>query len=196
MLASPINMHPHGRIHVQFPERSVSALEAIIDNPSSLLSQSHAKTAGPTAELDILSASRYPQGLIPGYDSDNSRSKRKNAPTANRKQLYGGIVFPASASSNSNDNDSSSAEPEPPLERPKKRARKSKSQEDDGEDDPNKKSRGRPRLDTQDENAADRRRTQIRLAQVRHQCRSGTICCQLLTSSSSELTGIAKRRPL
>ena len=174
MLANPITMHPHNRDSAQFPERHVAALEAIIDDPCRLLTQSAAKIAGPTTELDILSASRYPYGLIPGYDSDNSRPKRKVAPTTDPSQYYGGIVFRASPSSKSHDNDSSSAEPEAPPERPKKRPKKSKNAEDDANDDPSKKQRGRPRLDTQDENAADRRRTQIRLAQRAYRHRKET----------------------
>src|SRR6266516_4726527 len=51
----------------------------------------------------------------------------------------------------------------------KKRRRSPKSDEEDG-----KKQRGRPRLDTHDETAADRRRTQIRLAQRAYRHRKET----------------------
>ena len=62
--------------------------------------------------------------------------------------------------------------------RPRKRARKftqSLDQEHEaGQDDDGKKQRGRPRVDTQDETAADRRRTQIRLAQRAYRNRKET----------------------
>ncbi|KAJ4305982.1 hypothetical protein N0V88_000772 [Collariella sp. IMI 366227] len=50
------------------------------------------------------------------------------------------------------------------VEGPRKRARTQDAQPEEPEEE-KKRSRGRPRLDTKDETAADRRRTQIRLAQ-------------------------------
>ncbi|KAK3333018.1 hypothetical protein B0T19DRAFT_115016 [Cercophora scortea] len=48
---------------------------------------------------------------------------------------------------------------------PRKRAKRQSPDGEEREDDEKKRSRGRPRLDMKDETAADRRRTQIRLAQ-------------------------------
>ena len=172
MLANPITMRRQSRSNGIFPERNLSALEGLVDNPIMAYETSHNSTMGPTAELDILSASRFPEGLAMNYDVPATRSKRKEAPTTNNKQFYGGIIFRASASPHSQDHDSSSAaEQEPQPVRPKKRAKKAKIDEDDANDDPSKKQRGRPRLDTQDETAADRRRTQIRLAQRAYRSR-------------------------
>ncbi|KAK3316005.1 hypothetical protein B0H66DRAFT_534266 [Apodospora peruviana] len=48
---------------------------------------------------------------------------------------------------------------------PRKRAKRQTAESADNDDEEKKRSRGRPRLDIKDETAADRRRTQIRLAQ-------------------------------
>lgn len=93
---------------------------------------------------DILSASMYPG--VPTSSGVSKRNPKRKPSQAN----YGGYV---------DDNPS-----------PKKRPRRSpKSDEEDS-----KKQRGRPRLDTQDETAADRRRTQIRLAQRAYRHRKET----------------------
>src|SRR5271170_2112468 len=93
---------------------------------------------------DILSASTYPG--VPTRSGVSKRNPKRKPSQAN----YGGYV---------DDNPS-----------PKKRPRRSpKSDEEDS-----KKQRGRPRLDTQDETAADRRRTQIRLAQRAYRHRKET----------------------
>ncbi|KFY32181.1 hypothetical protein V493_00433 [Pseudogymnoascus sp. VKM F-4281 (FW-2241)] len=64
-----------------------------------------------------------------------------------------------------------------------RRRKKQKLSEDEegDEDDASKKSRGRPRLDTKDETAADRRRTQIRLAQRAYRHRKETTISSLET---------------
>ena len=168
----PLNMHSYTRN--DFGDRLVTSLEGLVDDPVQMLGQSRIDTGHPVhTHLDILSASRYPHGLIPGYDSDAPAVKRKEPHPANTKsqQLYGGI-FRKSASQDSK-HDSSSGEPEPEPARPKKKARKSK-KDDDDENDESKRQRGRPRLDTQDETAADRRRTQIRLAQRAYRHRKET----------------------
>jgi len=93
---------------------------------------------------DILSASTYPG--VPTSSGVGKRNPKRKPSQVN----YGGYV---------DDNPS-----------PKKRSRRSpKSDEEDS-----KKQRGRPRLDTQDETAADRRRTQIRLAQRAYRHRKET----------------------
>ena len=110
---------------------------------------------------DILSASTYP-----GVPTSSGASKR-NPKRKSSQVNYGGYVVedermsaPANLSRRHVDDNPS----------PKKRPRRSpKSDEEDS-----KKQRGRPRLDTQDETAADRRRTQIRLAQRAYRHRKET----------------------
>jgi hypothetical protein len=110
---------------------------------------------------DILSASTYP-GAPTTLGAGKRNPKRKSSPTN-----YGGYVIeddeispPANVPHGHIDSNPS----------PKKRPRRSpKSDEEDS-----KKQRGRPRLDTQDETAADRRRTQIRLAQRAYRHRKET----------------------
>jgi hypothetical protein len=110
---------------------------------------------------DILSASTYPG--IPTSSGVSKRNPKRKSNQAN----YGGYVAedehistPANLSRRRVDDNPS----------PKKRPRRSpKSDEEDS-----KRQRGRPRLDTQDETAADRRRTQIRLAQRAYRHRKET----------------------
>ncbi|RSM02666.1 hypothetical protein CDV31_010835 [Fusarium ambrosium] len=59
------------------------------------------------------------------------------------------------------------------------RKRSKTSEENDGEDRGKKRSRGRPRLDTKDETAQERRRTQIRLAQRAYRNRKDTAITSL-----------------
>jgi hypothetical protein len=107
---------------------------------------------------DILSASIYPG--VPTSSGVSKRNSKRKSSQAN----YGGYVAGDEHISNLSrrhvdDNPS-----------PKKRPRRSpKSDEEDS-----KRQRGRPRLDTQDETAADRRRTQIRLAQRAYRHRKET----------------------
>jgi hypothetical protein len=110
---------------------------------------------------DILSASTYPG--VPTSSGVSERNPQRKSSQAN----YGGYVAedehistPANLSRGHVDDNPS----------PKKRPRRSpKSDEEDS-----KRQRGRPRLDTQDETAADRRRTQIRLAQRAYRHRKET----------------------
>ncbi|KAH6843216.1 hypothetical protein B0I37DRAFT_214716 [Chaetomium sp. MPI-CAGE-AT-0009] len=90
----------------------------------------------PEGDLPILSAELYDDG--PTFDSP------KRLMATQRKQ--------ASSSSRG------------PKDGPRKRARTQVADASEHEDE-GKRARGRPRLDTKDETAADRRRTQIRLAQ-------------------------------
>lgn len=156
----------------QYGDRTYNSLESILDDPSQLFMTSSAAAAldRPVGgDLDILSASRYPQGLMQPYDEPvpNTR-KRKSALS---EQLYGGVVYSAGLSDS---NPSSSAEQEqPPTQKKKKTAKRASVNDADDQGD-SKKQRGRPRLDTQDETAADRRRTQIRLAQRAYRHRKET----------------------
>ncbi|KAK5651398.1 hypothetical protein OQA88_12555 [Cercophora sp. LCS_1] len=76
----------------------------------------------------------------------------------------------------------------PPQNGPKKRTRTQSSDKgDEGEEAEKKRSRGRPRLDVTDETAADRRRTQIRLAQRAYRNRKEN-AIQTLEKRVQELT--------
>ena len=150
--------------------RTYSSLESILDNPTELLMASSSLQRPVGRELDILSAPRYPQGLMQPYD-DMEQNPRKRTADSSRNQLYGGIVLAASASESKS---SSSAERDLPSNQKKARSTK-RALGSDGDDQAlEKKQRGRPRLDTQDETAADRRRTQIRLAQRAYRHRKET----------------------
>ncbi|KAF1831165.1 hypothetical protein BDW02DRAFT_505845 [Decorospora gaudefroyi] len=70
----------------------------------------------------------------------------------------------------------------------RKRSRRSNSGEDGGAG--GKKTRGRPRVDTQDATAADRRRTQIRLAQRAYRQRKETTISSLKNQSSQLVSTI------
>ncbi|ETN46796.1 uncharacterized protein HMPREF1541_00985 [Cyphellophora europaea CBS 101466] len=156
-----------GYTNDHFGERTLSALDCIIDDPTGLLYQASPNARLPQAtprDLDILSAEQYPHPLL--NRNSHATTKRKQLLTEPPQQLYGGITLRQTALSTESSNDSSLIQTEDPPPRPRKRAKKAPVQQDDsGHEDSTKKSRGRPRLDTQDETAADRRRTQIRLAQ-------------------------------
>ena len=110
---------------------------------------------------DILSASTYPG--VPASSPPSKRTPKRKSSQGN----WGGYFVEEDVISTSVNESRRDMEDEPP---PKKRSRRShKSDEDDS-----KKQRGRPRLDTQDETAADRRRTQIRLAQRAYRHRKET----------------------
>jgi len=151
----------------QFGETTSTSLSTIIDDPLSLLITSRATLSSPpSGTLDILSASRYPQGLMQPYQEAERPRKRKATST---EPFFGGLVLTGHATDS---NRSSSAETEV-SPAPKKRPRRVKGHETEEAAD-GKKQRGRPRLDTQDETAADRRRTQIRLAQRAYRHRKET----------------------
>ncbi|KAH6643199.1 hypothetical protein C7974DRAFT_119410 [Boeremia exigua] len=70
------------------------------------------------------------------------------------------------------------------TERPRKRSRTSEDADDAAVTSGGKKTRGRPRVDTQDATAADRRRTQIRLAQRAYRQRKETTISALQRQST------------
>ena len=110
---------------------------------------------------DILSASTYP-GAPTGSGPSKRNPKRKSS-----QEIYGGYVVGDDEISTRPNVSRGHVDDYPS---PKKRSkRSSKSDEEDS-----KRQRGRPRLDTQDETAADRRRTQIRLAQRAYRHRKET----------------------
>lgn len=120
-------------------------------------------------DLDILSAARYPQALMEPYEGTHNTSHKRKARLDD--QYYGGIVL---RSSTSDANNSSSGETDPAPPSKKKRSGRQPAEGDQEDQLDPKKQRGRPRLDTQDETAADRRRTQIRLAQRAYRHRKET----------------------
>lgn len=178
MLKSPLIMA--GYSNDPFGERIVNQLGSITDNPADLLSQSSTTSLGlinrHDTTLDILSASEYPHALMQPYSlesastrfsrQDRVAKKRKSDP--NNDQLYGGIVV---APKDSKTTESSVVMTEPTPARKKSKRSSSNDDEDVVEA---RKQRGRPRLHTQDETAADRRRTQIRLAQRAYRHRKET----------------------
>jgi len=159
-------------VNKHWAERTYTSLQAIMDDPHQLLIDTNdalPRPAGGGVE-DILSASRYPQALMQPYKPEPEPTRRKRKASSSN-QLYGGLLF---AQSSSDSNHSSSAEQEhPPTKKEKKMAKRAASDDANNQNE-SKKQRGRPRLDTQDENAADRRRTQIRLAQRAYRHRKET----------------------
>jgi hypothetical protein len=160
-------MHRYTGEH--FGSRTVTDLQSIVDDPASLLSSSSGRARASRSQnnLDILSAAEYPHPQISPV-----REKRKQ-PSGNPQQFYGGFIL-NDISTNGADDQGSLENTSVDLPRPKKRAKtKATAQNDPGADE-SKSKRGRPRLDTHDQTAADRRRTQIRLAQRAYRHRKET----------------------
>jgi hypothetical protein len=161
MLANPIMpaIDDFGRT---FGERFVREVRQIVTDPSDLLNESLAIARAPKSspQLDILSADRYPSAPLPSMQTKRDMKRRAS------QQMYGGLLNDENASSNSSNEAMADDQA-----RPKKRSKRPSKVD---EEDASKKQRGRPRLDTQDETAADRRRTQIRLAQRAYRHRKET----------------------
>ena len=147
-----------------FGDRFLREVQQIVPDPSSLLNESlaAARATKGSPPLDILSADRYPSAPLP---SDHARRDMKRRAS---QQLYGGFSYNDAGNGSSNSSNEANCDEKVP---PKKR---SKRQSKTDEEETAKKQRGRPRLDTQDETAADRRRTQIRLAQRAYRHRKET----------------------
>lgn len=109
--------------------------------------------------------------MQPYEETESVPRKRKAAAASLSDQLYGGIMLTNAISDSGH---SSSVEPDQPPTQKKARVTKRASIIESDEQQESKKQRGRPRLDTQDETAADRRRTQIRLAQRAYRHRKET----------------------
>lgn len=154
---------PTPPVQYHYGERTYDSLRTILHNPGDLLvsSSTSSKDIPNDQVLDILSASRYPFGLMQPYG--NSPHLPATKPSLNPvESLYGGLVLDGSQSDVSNTANTDKK----PSRVTRKRPSKQMTAPDDHDDQPDsKKHRGRPRLDTHDETAADRRRTQIRLAQ-------------------------------
>lgn len=122
-------------------------------------------------QMDVLSAERFDDGVSP-VRRPNSRKKRQ---ASGERVLYGGLVESTDTrsdkgfvahSAGGGDGTTTSG-----------RGRKKPKLSDEEEEE--RRSRGRPRLDTKDETAADRRRTQIRLAQRAYRNRKETTIVEL-----------------
>ena len=133
-------------------------------------------TVEPDFDVGILSASTYP------YLSSATSHHLQRSQRSPFYQLYGGIVPDSAIYSRS------SIEHEEPVASKTKTNRKARRISKSEDDDNSKKQRGRPRLDTRDETAADRRRTQIRLAQRAYRRRKETTI-SALSKRVSELEG-------
>ncbi|RVX68232.1 hypothetical protein B0A52_08741 [Exophiala mesophila] len=165
---------PTPPVEYHYGEHTWDSLRAILEDPAELLATSSNASKEPhhTGLMDILSASRYPHGLMNSYERspDMPATKRNHNST---DSLYGGIVLNNSQTKVSN----SSTTDKQPSRVTKKRSSKQMTASDDNDNDDqpdSKKHRGRPRLDTHDKTAADRRRTQIRLAQRAYRHRKET----------------------
>ncbi|KAK0615304.1 hypothetical protein B0T17DRAFT_620093 [Bombardia bombarda] len=113
----------------------------------------------PPGDLPILSAESYDPGHRLGPSSRSATMKLKKKQTNTDGDLDDG---------------------------PRKRVKRQMQDRTEQHDDDKKRSRGRPRLDIQDETAADRRRTQIRLAQRAYRNRKET-AIQTLEKKVQEL---------
>jgi hypothetical protein len=153
-------------------DRSYSSVPSLIDNHAQLLMNATPIRRPMTGDLDILSASQYPHGLMQPYEEEDPNPRKRKA-AMGLDQFYGGIVLNTSRA-NSEGGHSSSAEPEMSGSSKKPKTAKRATTNDGDDHTTEKKQRGRPRLDTQDETAADRRRTQIRLAQRAYRHRKET----------------------
>jgi hypothetical protein len=164
MLASPA-MPVMDDFGGSFGDRFVHEVRSIVSDPSDLLKASLAASRpAPRSggQLDILSADRYPSAPLPTNQTKRDIKRRAS------QQMYGGLLYGEGDNGSSHSsNEAAASEKSPPKKRSK---RQSKADDEESL----KKQRGRPRLDTQDETAADRRRTQIRLAQRAYRHRKET----------------------
>jgi hypothetical protein len=145
--------------HTSMPSLNGSLSETLSAFYGPGVTQAHRNLS--TQAPDILSASTYP-GAPTSLGPGERNPKRKSSQTN-----YGGYLVADDEISPLANVSYRNGESNP---LPKKRSRRSpRSDEEDS-----KKQRGRPRLDTQDETAADRRRTQIRLAQRAYRHRKET----------------------
>src|SRR4051812_33379675 len=134
-------------VEYHYGERTYTSLQSIVSDPTHLLMSSSVSgsTQAPLGgDLNILSASRYPQALMEPYrGTEHTSRKRKVVDT--KDQYYGGIVLRGASASDANN--SSSGETDPSLPSKKKRSgRQPAGGDQDDQSDP-KKQRGRPRLD-------------------------------------------------
>ncbi|KIX06835.1 uncharacterized protein Z518_04811 [Rhinocladiella mackenziei CBS 650.93] len=109
-------------------------------------------------DLDILSASQYPHALTQPYEEMEQSPRKRKATLSSHRDGSLSLAKTRSESTPSSANEAEQAQPQ-------KKTKSTKRPSNEDEQTETRKQRGRPRLNTQDETAADRRRTQIRLAQ-------------------------------
>ena len=160
----------------------IDALGSLVGNPQVFLEHSRTHTmrdiCSSQPELGILSASVYPNAPVVPPQAEGSPTPildTSSCTKPSQKSTAAEDVRDAVLSEDIMPNGSLPlAEKEP---RRKRKARRAPRDSDD--DDGSRKQRGRPRLDTRDETAADRRRTQIRLAQRAYRHRKETTMTEL-----------------
>ncbi|PVH83193.1 hypothetical protein DL98DRAFT_413685 [Cadophora sp. DSE1049] len=137
--------------------------------PTSQGHMSSSNYSGTLGNLGILNAESYDDGRL-------AMSLREKRPKGRTDQVMPFGVTEASG-------DSHDEEGEKTGKRSSRRKRtateQTSSKEIDDEEEARKKARGRPRVDTKDETAADRRRTQIRMAQRAYRHRKETTITSL-----------------
>ncbi|EDN97884.1 hypothetical protein SS1G_12738 [Sclerotinia sclerotiorum 1980 UF-70] len=152
-------------------------METLVFNPTDQFPQSaymnHSFQLRYSSSLGILNAEKYDDGRASlGSQSHNMMSTKNQM----SDQIPFGIL---ERNGNSSDTGSPSEEQEQGGKKRRKRVRNESPSLEDDDEDARKKARGRPRVDTKDETAADRRRTQIRLAQRAYRHRKETTISSL-----------------
>ncbi|KAK6387513.1 uncharacterized protein PV06_04883 [Exophiala oligosperma] len=187
-MATTTSIQAYARL--QYGERTYTSLESILDDPTESLVSSAASISRPMPGQGlngILSASQYPQALMePYHQQPSSNTRKRKASSRDQQTSYRRPSFTGAVSESNHS--SSSVEPEQasPTQKKKKTTKRGSIDGADGQQPEGKKQRGRPRLDTQDETAADRRRTQIRLAQRAYRHRKETT----ISALKEKVTGL------
>ncbi|PQE31083.1 bZIP family transcription factor protein [Rutstroemia sp. NJR-2017a WRK4] len=149
------------------------AMETLIFNPTHIPQSaylSHPFQPTYPSSLGILSAEKYDDGRSSARTHETGQVRMKNP--AQSSMPFGMLEKSA-------DDETRTTSEE--QEHGTKRKRKSRNEAPsvDDEEEARKKARGRPRVDTKDETAADRRRTQIRMAQRAYRHRKETTISSL-----------------
>ncbi|KAK6615923.1 bZIP family transcription factor [Botrytis cinerea] len=186
--SSTIGNHPTNTPQYRFPPsisnligdhtRSRQEMHALAFNSTEQTSQgtfvNHPFQSSYSNNLGILNAEKYDDGRG-SIRSHNPGLMGMEDQMTNQTPF--GIV---EKHGDSSDTRPQSEEPEQEQgKKRRKRVRKESSNLDDDDDEARKKARGRPRVDTKDETAADRRRTQIRMAQRAYRHRKETTISSL-----------------
>ncbi|KAM3066878.1 hypothetical protein ACMFMG_007024 [Clarireedia jacksonii] len=150
------------------------AMETLVFNPTQQIAQSaylsHPLQLTYPGSLGILSAEKYDDGRSSARAHEMSQMRTKAAPQSS-------MPFGMLERSAADKTRGTSEEQEHGTKR--KRKSRNEAQSGDDEEEARKKARGRPRVDTKDETAADRRRTQIRMAQRAYRHRKETTISSL-----------------
>ncbi|CAD6441532.1 9d2a2723-8fd5-4ea9-b65c-d7fdfe38da00 [Sclerotinia trifoliorum] len=156
--------------------RPHTVMDTLVFNPTDQFSQraymNHSFQPRCSSSLGILNAEKYDDGRGSLGSQTRNMMSMKNQVS---DQIPFGIL---ERNGNSSDTGPPSDEQEQGKKR-RKRVRNESPSLDDDDEEARKKARGRPRVDTKDETAADRRRTQIRLAQRAYRHRKETTISSL-----------------